>query len=74
MVEKPKKSPPCDATHGKNREFWGDRLAEPIRDASVINNLRAKQPPPILETIWNDLKNRGKIVVTCPRHDAGLAG
>jgi len=48
MVEKSKKNPPGDAKYGKIRQFLGDRLFESNRDTSLINNLRAAQPAPIL--------------------------
>jgi hypothetical protein len=41
MVEKSKKKRFCDAKFGKERVFLGDRVLEPQRERSVINDLRA---------------------------------
>jgi hypothetical protein len=46
MVEKSKKKPFCDAKFGKKRVSLGDRVLEPQRERSVINDLRAPQATP----------------------------
>jgi len=66
-VEKSKKKPLCDAKFGKHGLFWGDRLAEPKRDTSIIIHLRATQPPPedripMDSTANNVTINRGMLV------------
>jgi hypothetical protein len=43
MVEKSKKKPFCDAKFDKKRVFLGDRVLEPQRERSIINDLRAPQ-------------------------------
>jgi hypothetical protein len=46
MVEKSKKKPFCDAKFDKKRVFLGDRVLEPQRERSIINDLRAPQATP----------------------------
>jgi hypothetical protein len=43
MVEKSKKKPFWDAKFGKKRVFLGDRVLEPQRERSSLNDLRAPQ-------------------------------
>lgn len=43
MVEKSAKKPFCDAKFTKKRVFLGDRVLEPERETSIINDLRAPQ-------------------------------
>jgi hypothetical protein len=45
MVEKSEKTTLCDAKLQKSRGFLGERLSEPKRDASVVNDLGAEQAP-----------------------------
>jgi hypothetical protein len=46
MVEKSKKKPFCDVKFDKKRVFLGDRVLEPQRERSIINDLRAPQATP----------------------------
>jgi hypothetical protein len=43
MVEKSEKKPFCDVKFGKRRVYLGDRVLEPQRERSIINDLRAAQ-------------------------------
>ena len=43
MVEKSKKKPFCDVKFDKKQVFLGDRVLEPQRERSIINDLRAPQ-------------------------------
>jgi hypothetical protein len=55
MVEKSKKKPFCDAKFDKKRVFLGDRVLEPQRERSIINDLRAPQATPAQESpiyVW----------------------
>jgi hypothetical protein len=46
MVEKSAKKPFCDVKFGKRRVYLGDRVLEPQRERSIINDLRAPQATP----------------------------
>ena len=55
MVEKSEKKPFCAAKYGKNRMFLGDRLLEPKRGTSNINDLRAPQATPGVDRVLDML-------------------
>ena len=68
MVEKSKKKPFCDAKFDKKRVFLGDRVLEPQRERSIINDLRAPQATPRIhnagdlesEIAYNDQRPGGQ--------------